>query len=156
MDAKLDGCSLAAPQHPEGTVPKFWVVVQHSPHDLRDGQVLRPQEDDRDCAQSTDVGRDIPPYFWPSTALSSLEDVSEGMFLSVGGLLDSVSPTQNTSQGCVQTVTLSDGQTRLSGVKLWKGLRADQLKLVSVSDRSHVVLLQQTSSMTVICSATNS
>ena len=70
-----------------------------------------------------------PRYYLPRDSSWALEDVSDGMFITIGGLLQTIGELVPTSEGDVQAIALSDGDVSLQNIKLWKLWRKSSRRL---------------------------
>ncbi|CAE7246086.1 unnamed protein product [Symbiodinium microadriaticum] len=88
-----------------------------------------------------------PRYYLPRDSSWALEDVSDGMFITIGGLLQTIGELVPTSEGDVQAIALSDGDAQKGKMVVletfWCGVDKDRgglTKVVSTSKSSITVL----------------
>lgn len=82
-------------------------------------------------------GQDIPMYYLPRQSLASLERLPQGMFVTVTGTVLELSDLHSTTEGDLIVVSISDGTTRVDGVKCWKEMASS---IGAVPEGSTVVL----------------
>ncbi|CAJ1440127.1 unnamed protein product [Effrenium voratum] len=83
----------------------------------------------------------LPLYYLPRRVLlSELEDVQEGLFVTLCGMVTSVSSRQDTSKGPVRNLTIHDGAAVLEGIKIWRENGEKDLDAVLRPQESIVVL----------------
>ena len=113
----------------------------------------------------------LPPYYLPRRQeLGGLRHLTDPSFVTICGVLTSAGDVETTTKGAVRSISISDGETSLEGVKVWhenhrqdltKVLKArevmivlqnywigfaeggDMNKCVNVPDRSQLVVLRR-------------
>ncbi|CAE7323171.1 unnamed protein product [Symbiodinium sp. CCMP2592] len=62
----------------------------------------------------------VKTYYMPRQPLTDLHAISEGMFVTIAGVLVSVGKAEPTSQGFVLAISIADQHCVVEGIKIWK------------------------------------